>query len=153
MQEYLREAPIIVHEAALYLPLADVKLNPIDLADVAKVAFRLLRDGGHEGARLHLTGPEALTMTEIAERISTATGRTVRYVPITREQRRNALINHGIQAAFSDALDEQVEERLRGGLESTVDVSVLKSFGVTPTTFLEFARANAQSFGAVPATA
>jgi uncharacterized protein YbjT (DUF2867 family) len=57
MQEYLREAPSIVHEGALYLSLGDVKLNPIDLVDVAKVSFLLPRDGAHEGARLPMTGP------------------------------------------------------------------------------------------------
>src|SRR5580698_335988 len=66
MQEYLREAPSIINEGTLYLPLADVRLNPVDLVDVAKIAFLLLRDGGHEGETLSLTGPEALTMTAIA---------------------------------------------------------------------------------------
>jgi uncharacterized protein YbjT (DUF2867 family) len=77
MQEYLREAPSIIKEGAFYLALGDVRLNPVDLVDVGKVGFLLLRDGGHEGARLALTGPEALTMVEIADCISRATGRTV----------------------------------------------------------------------------
>jgi uncharacterized protein YbjT (DUF2867 family) len=67
MQEYLREAPSIIHESALYLALGDVRLNPVDLADVGKVGFLLLRDGGHEGERLAMTGPEALTMLEISQ--------------------------------------------------------------------------------------
>jgi uncharacterized protein YbjT (DUF2867 family) len=148
MQEYLREAPSIIHEGALYLALGEVKLNPVDLADVAKVAFSLLRDGGHEGERLHVTGPESLNMTEIAERISSAIGRTVRYVPITPEQRRQALIAHGIPVEIADALDKQVHERLKGGLESEVDISTHRLLNVQPTTFLEFARRNAQAFGA-----
>ena len=87
MQEYLREAASIIREGAFYFALGDVRLNPVDLVDVGKVGFVLLRDGGHEGARLTLTGPEALTMAEIAERISRATGRTVRYVA---DRRRSA---------------------------------------------------------------
>jgi uncharacterized protein YbjT (DUF2867 family) len=146
MQEYLREAPSIINEGALYLALGDVKLNPIDLADVGKIAFLLLRDGGHEGARLHLTGPEALTMTDVADRISRAIGKPVRYVPISPEQRRQALIAHGIPAAIADALDDQVHERLKGGLESQVDLSTHRLFNVKPTTFLEFAQKNAEAF-------
>jgi uncharacterized protein YbjT (DUF2867 family) len=76
MQEYLRETPSIIQDGAFYLALGDTKLNPIDLVDVAKVGFLLLRDGGHRGARLHMTGPEALAMTEIADRISRAVGKT-----------------------------------------------------------------------------
>jgi len=87
MQEYLREAPSIINEGALYLALGDVRLNPVDLSDVGKVGFALLRDGGHEGARLAMTGPEALTMAEVADRISRATGRTVRYITVSPMQR------------------------------------------------------------------
>src|SRR5215467_13966072 len=72
MQEYLREAPTILNESAFYLALGDARLNPVDLIDVAKVGFLLLRNGGHEGVRLSLTGPEALTMAEVADRIARA---------------------------------------------------------------------------------
>ena len=147
MQEYLREVPSISQDGCLYLALGDTRLNPIDVRDVAKVAFSLLRDGGHEGERIPMTGPEALTMADIADRISRATGRSVRYVPISREQRRQALIRHGIPAAIADALDTQVKERLKGGIESQVDLSSHRLFNVKPTTFLEFARANATAFG------
>src|SRR5205814_9768226 len=136
MQEYLREAPSVINEGAFFFALDDVKLNPVDLVDVAKVGFLLLRDGGHEGARLHMTGPEALTMTEIADRISRAVGQTVRYVAVSLIQRRQALIAHGIPLEIADALDRQVEERLKGGIESQVDLSTHRLFNVKPTTFL-----------------
>jgi uncharacterized protein YbjT (DUF2867 family) len=146
MQEYLREAPSIINEDAFYLALGDVRLNPIDLVDVGKVGFLLLRDGGHEGARLPMTGPEALTMAEVADRISRAVGRTVRYVAVSPLQRRQALIAHGIPPEFADALDIQVEERLKGGPESQVDLSTHQLFNVKPTTFLQFAERNAEAF-------
>jgi uncharacterized protein YbjT (DUF2867 family) len=148
MQEYLREAPSIINEGAFYLALGDVRLNPIDLVDVGKIGFLLLRDGGHEGARLAMTGPEALSMAEVADRISRAAGRTVRYVAVSPTERRQALIAHGIPPEFADALDEQVEERLKGGLESQVDLSTHQLFNLQPTTFLEFARRNAEAFAA-----
>jgi uncharacterized protein YbjT (DUF2867 family) len=151
MQEYLREAPSIMNDGAFYLALGDVRLNPIDLVDVAKVAFLLLRDGGHEGARIAITGPEALTMAEIADRISRAIGKTVRYVAVSPAARRQALIAHGIPAEFADALDKQVKERLKGGIESQVDLSTHQLFNVKPTTFLEFAQRNAKAFSAAAA--
>jgi uncharacterized protein YbjT (DUF2867 family) len=147
MQEYLREAPSIIGEGALYLALGDTKLNPVDLADVGKIGFSLLRDGGHEGERLAVTGPEALSMAEIAERISRAVGKPVRYVPITPEQRRQGLISYGIPPEIADALDKQVKERVKGGLESKVDLTTHKLFNVTPTSFAEFAQRCAAAFG------
>jgi uncharacterized protein YbjT (DUF2867 family) len=153
MQEYLREAPSIVREGAFYLPLGEVRLNPVDLVDVAKVGFLLLRDGGHEGERLALTGPEVLSMSEIAERISHTTGRTVRYIAVSPADRREALIAHGVPPEFADALDEQVKERLKGGHESQVDLSTHRLFNVKPATFREFAQRNGEAFGATLAAA
>jgi hypothetical protein len=63
------------------------------------------------------------------------------------------LVAHGIPAQIADALDQQVKERLKGGLESHVDLSTHRSFNVAPTTFLEFARRNAAAFGGVSAGA
>ena len=100
-----------------------------------------------------MTGPEALTMAEIADRISRAIGRTVRYVAVSPIQRREALIAHGIPPEFADALDKQVEERLKGGSESQVDLSTHKLFDVKPTTFLEFAQRNAEAFRGAAAAA
>jgi len=153
MQEYLRETPSIVNEGALYLALGETKLNPIDLADVGKIGFLLLRDGGHEGQRLHATGPEALSMAEVAGRISQAIGKPVRYVPISPEQRRQTLIVHGVPPQVADALDKQVHERLQAGLESEVDLSTHRLFNIRPTTFLEFAQRNAEGFGLTSVTA
>jgi uncharacterized protein YbjT (DUF2867 family) len=94
-----------------------------------------------------MTGPESLTMTEVAYRISRANGRTVQYVAVSPIRRRQALIAHGIPPEFADALDKQGAERLQGGLESQVDLSTHQLFNIKPTTFLEFAQKNAEAFG------
>jgi uncharacterized protein YbjT (DUF2867 family) len=146
MQVYLREAPTIAAEGAFYLPFGDIQLAPIDIHDVARIAFVLLRDGGHEGRSYDMTGPEALTMTEIAERISQAVGTTIRYVPVTPEERRQALLAAGMPAYFADALDDQTRERLKRA-KSRLCLDAYAAFGVTPTTFVEFARLNAAAFG------
>ncbi|AEH87756.1 SDR family oxidoreductase [Mesorhizobium opportunistum] len=148
MQVYLRDAPTIAAEGAFYLALGDTELSPVDVEDIAKVAFRLLRDGGHAGESLDMTGPEALTMTEIAARISQAIGRPVRYVDISPEQRRRNLLAAGIPAGFADALDEQLAERRRRP-KSRVHLVTHEMFGVQPTPFVEFARRHAAAFGGV----
>jgi uncharacterized protein YbjT (DUF2867 family) len=145
MQVYLREAPTIVTERALFLPLENVRLAPIDLQDIAKVAFAVLRGSGHEGRSYEMTGPESLTMAEIAERISVAIGKTVRYVNVAPAERRQALLASGMSTYVADALDEQAEERRRCP-ESRVDLSTHYAFGIRPTSFGEFARVHAKAF-------
>src|SRR5260370_15429326 len=72
MQFYLPQAPTWVDlaEKALFLPMECARLSPVDTADIAKVAFALLHSEGHEDKSYDMTGPEALTMTEVAERVS-----------------------------------------------------------------------------------
>ena len=145
MQVYLREGPTIVAEDAFFLPMENAKLSPIDVEDIAQVAFALLYSGGHEGKSYDMTGPEALTMTEIAKQISRAIGKTVRYVNVTPAERRRALLVRGTPPIFADALDEQSSERLKCS-ESRVCLGGHEAFGIQPTTFAEFARRNAAVF-------
>jgi uncharacterized protein YbjT (DUF2867 family) len=149
MQTYLREAPTIASKSAIFLPFGNIKLSPIDIEDIAQIAFALLRDGGHEGKSLDMTGPEALTMADIAQRISDAIGKSVRYVNVAPEDRRRALIAAGIPPTFADALDEQAAER-RLRPESRVYLGTHELFGVQPTTFADFARRNAAVFKGGP---
>ncbi|TSE14171.1 SDR family oxidoreductase [Mesorhizobium intechi] len=145
MQVYLRDAPTIAAEGAFYLALGETELSPVDVEDIAKVAFRLLRDGGHAGESLDMTGPQALTMSDIAALMSRAIGKPVRYVDITPAQRRRNLLASGVPADFVDALDEQLAERLRRP-KSRVHLATHDMFGVRPTPFVEFARRHAAMF-------
>jgi uncharacterized protein YbjT (DUF2867 family) len=145
MQVYLREVTTIVAQSAFYLPLRDVELSPIDVDDIAKIAFALLGDGGYAGQSFDLTGPEALTMTGVADRISRAMGKSVRYVDCTLEERRRSLLAAGLPPAIVDALDEQAAERLNCP-KSRVDLRAHETFGVRPTTFAEFASRHAEAF-------
>ena len=145
MTEYLREVPTILAHGALFFPLQDARLTPVDVADIAKAAFVLLTTPGHEGKTYALSGPEALSMEEIAEQISRAIGTTVRYVSITREERRQALLAAGVPSLFVDALDAQAGERLEGR-EAIVHPETHTALGIPPTTFGEFARRNAGAF-------
>ena len=145
MQVYLREVPTIVAESAFFLPLEDAKLTPVDIEDIAKAAFALLHTPGHEGKSYEMTGPEALSMTEIAEQISLAIGKTVRYVNISQAERRRALLAAGVPPYLADVLDVQARER-RKGTEAVVHPETHAALDIRPTTFAEFARRNAAAF-------
>jgi uncharacterized protein YbjT (DUF2867 family) len=147
MQFYLPQAPtgVDVAASALLLPMENARLSPVDIEDIAKVAFALLHSEGHEGKSYDMTGPEALTMTEVAERISQATGKPFRYVKIRLEEKRQAWLAAGIPSERVDTVSEVVSER-RECAESRVYLGTHAAFGVHPTTFAEFARRNAAVF-------
>jgi len=145
MQVYLREIPTITGRNALCLPSGDIKLSPIDIEDIAKIAFGLLVAGGHESKSYDMTGPEALSMADIASRISQVVGRTIQYVNVSPEERRAALLAAGLPAQLVDDLDDQTAERRRHP-ESHVSLDAHALFGVRPTTFSEFAKRHAAEF-------
>jgi NAD(P)H dehydrogenase (quinone) len=54
--------------------------------DIAEVAAVVLTSEGHEGKAHDLTGREALTLTEVAEKLSRVTGRTIAFQDETLEE-------------------------------------------------------------------
>jgi uncharacterized protein YbjT (DUF2867 family) len=145
MQVYLREALSIKTQGALCLPLGDIRLSPVDVEDIAKVAFTLLHKGGFLFQRLGMTGPEALSMTEIAGIIGNAIGKPVQYIKISPAERRQMFLSAGLPALFVDAMDQQTAERLRHP-ESKVDLSTHHLMGIHPTSFKEFVARNVTAF-------
>ncbi len=61
-------------------PAGDGRVAGVARADVARVAVEVLGDPvAHRGRTYDLTGPEALTLTEVAETITRVTGREARF--------------------------------------------------------------------------
>jgi uncharacterized protein YbjT (DUF2867 family) len=145
MQVYFEEVPDIVRHGELRLPLGDTTLAPVDVDDIAKVSYAVLTTRGHEGRTYAMTGPEALTMTDIAGHISDAIGAPVRYRDVTSEQKRQAWLEAGYPPPRANAFAQLFQERSRLG-RSTVDLTTHEHFGMEPTTFAEFARRNADIF-------
>ncbi|HEY5821351.1 MAG TPA: SDR family oxidoreductase [Propionibacteriaceae bacterium] len=61
-------------------PAGDGRVAAVARADIARVAATVLQDpASHVGRTYDLTGPEALTLTEIASQLSGHLGRTIRF--------------------------------------------------------------------------
>lgn len=68
MQNTLGYAQTIAEDGAFYAPTSDAALALIDVRDVADVAVAILRSDDVDRGILEISGTEALTNTEIAER-------------------------------------------------------------------------------------
>jgi uncharacterized protein YbjT (DUF2867 family) len=146
MQTYYREAPAMLAEGMFAQPLGDTRLAPVDVQDIAKVVYATATGGGHASKTYELTGPQALTMTEICEVLSTVVGRPIRYVDIAPEEKRRQLIDAGIPPRFAGDLDDLFRLRRDGGPESRVDIKVFEQLGIRPVSFAEFAERSAAVF-------
>lgn len=100
----------------------------IDPADVGAVAAHVLTTPGHEGRSYDLTGPEVLTHAQLAERLSAALGREVRYVDVPPPQFTAALQSAGLDAWLAAALTE-LQQLYRAHAAEVVTDEVRKATG------------------------
>ena len=70
------------------VPAGDGRVAWVTRDDVAAAAVGVLTGSGHEGQIYDITGPEALTMAETAERLSDVVGRRIVYQAQTAEEAR-----------------------------------------------------------------
>ncbi|MGP3636135.1 NmrA family transcriptional regulator [Streptomyces sp. 24-1644] len=111
-----------------------------DLADVAVAA--LTGDGPGEGVH-ELTGPRLLTFDEVASEIAEATGRAVRYVPVSGPQYAAALEGYGMPGPEAGFLAELFTMLLDGHNAMTTD-GVKRALGREPKDFGTFVREAAE---------
>jgi len=113
-------APSIRAQGAFYGSMGNARTSYLDVRDIAVAAVRALRGGGHDGKTYELNGPEALTCTEVAQRISQQAGVAARYVDIPADALRKAMLDQGMPEWQATAL-LQLQEYYTGGQGGTVD--------------------------------
>jgi uncharacterized protein YbjT (DUF2867 family) len=106
---------------------------------VADVAVAALTTAQHDNKVYALTGPEALTFTEMAHQLSRAIGRTITFVDVPPESIRAALVDLGFPAWQADGLLEEFA-MYRRGEAAGVEPGVREALGRPPRAFAEFAR-------------
>jgi uncharacterized protein YbjT (DUF2867 family) len=121
------------------LPAGDVPTPFLDIDDLADIAVEALTDDRHVGELYELTGPQSLTMADVAAEIGRAAGRDVRYTPITLEQHAAEAAEHGVPAEFVDLLTYLFREVIDGRNADTTD-GVERALGRPPRDFAAFAR-------------
>lgn len=134
--------PTIKSQGAFYPYGHDARISVIDARDIAAVAARVLTGDGHGRKVYRLSGPEALTNQQMAEKLSKAIGRTVRFVDLPDGQYVQALVGAGVPAAYAAALAELSGYYVTGaGAAVTPDVE--RVLGRKPCSFDQFARDHA----------
>jgi uncharacterized protein YbjT (DUF2867 family) len=146
MQFIMTHASTVKGEGAIYAPMRDGKVPMIDVRDIAAVAAAVLTGSGHEGKAYTLTGPEALSMNDVAHKLSQAIGKPVKYVDVPPDAARKAMIAQGIPPWFVEDLLKLMEV-FAAGYAATVSPDVKNVIGQART-FDAFARDFAQAFKA-----
>jgi len=135
-ENYLLE-PILSGEVVL--PSGDVPEPLVDADDIADVAAAALTEDGHAGQLYELTGPRLLTFAEAVGEIAKATGREIRFVPVSVEEYESVLEEEDVPAEFLSFLTYLFGEVLDGRNAHLTD-GVRRALGREPKDFADYAR-------------
>ncbi|HYR27209.1 MAG TPA: SDR family NAD(P)-dependent oxidoreductase, partial [Thermoanaerobaculia bacterium] len=113
--------------------------------DIAAVAVQALTGSGHESKVYELTGPDALSYADVAAKVSAATGREIKYVPIGDADIKAALVGQGAPEPYADAFVD-LQRFYRGGTAAQVSNDVKNVTGRDPIAFDQYARDHASAF-------
>ncbi len=138
-------APSIRAQGAFYAAMGEAKVSYLDVGDIAVVAVRALQAGVHTGKIYELNGPEAISNTELAKRISKVTGRAVNYVDIPEAAHREAMLGLGMPEWQVAALLELQQYYKQGGGAKT-DGLLKALIEREPVTLEQYLTANVREF-------
>jgi NAD(P)H dehydrogenase (quinone) len=145
---YLDFLPLMVGaDGVIRGPAGDGRVAAVTRDDIADVAVAVLAEGGdrHDGRSYDLTGPEALTMAEVAEQLSRSAGRTITYHPETLEEAYASRASYGAPDWEVDGWVTTYVAIANGDLEAVSD-DVATLAGHPPTALAEFLGDNPDSY-------
>lgn len=151
MQNFLLYAGTIQSQGAFYGSGSEAPVSYIDVRDIAAVAAKVLTSSGHENKIYELTGPEALSYSDVANKLAVALGKAVRYVPVPEPQARQGMIGSGMPEWTADAILD-LQHFYDAGKAAAVSKDVERVTGRTPISFDKFARDFRDAFRAAVAS-
>jgi uncharacterized protein YbjT (DUF2867 family) len=135
MQNLLGNAHTVAAQGALYHAGGDARMGMVDARDISELAAHVLTSNGHSGKRYTVTGPKSISLHEVAEALSRAVGRPIKYVPVPIAAAEEAMAKAGVDewrihsvgdylTAFSRGWSDVVSEdfpRLMGKPARSID--------------------------------
>jgi uncharacterized protein YbjT (DUF2867 family) len=145
MQNLFQLAGTIAGQGVFYQPAGDARISHVDVRDIAAVAAAVLTEDGHAGKLYEITGPEAVTFTQVAEALSAALGKPITYVDVSPQDFKQSLLGWGQPEWAVDALNELYAFYKQGG--GSLVTNIVETVGKKqPTTIEQFARDFVQVF-------
>lgn len=152
MQNFLGFAASIKAQGAIFGCSGESPISFIDVRDIARVAARILTDGGHKGKAYELTGQESVNYDWVAAVVSRLIGKKVQYADLPPADLKKFLLRVGMQDWLADGvLDLQAFNK--AGRAAAVSSVVEQITGSRPITFERFASDYASAFAHVVAAA
>jgi uncharacterized protein YbjT (DUF2867 family) len=145
MQNFVTGAGTFSADGSLIGPVPDAPTSYIDCQDIAACAAAVLTSPVGPGQTHILTGPEALTMGDIARTLTRLLGRPVHSVGLPPEAMAARLREQGLPAAFADDV-AALWAFVGTGAQAPTTTAVKDLTGHPPRTFEQFVADNREAF-------
>jgi uncharacterized protein YbjT (DUF2867 family) len=144
-QNMLSSANTIKAQGVFYWPLKNALQSTVDLRDISAVAVKVFASPGHEGKTYVITGPEALTFQQVAEKLTSVLGRKIQYLDVPISAAADGMRKSGVPEwnvrAVSDLL-----AYFATGAAATVTDTVPRLLGRPATSFEQFVKDHRAAF-------
>lgn len=139
LQNYSTMSAGAIRQQGIFVePVDDERTSFVDARDVAAVAAAVLTEDIHARQAYTLTGEQAYSRAEVATAISNATGRNVRYQPLSEEEFRALVKQLGWTDEFVDMMLGFYNTHIRSGRSAVVTNTVKRVLGRQPITLAQF---------------
>lgn len=146
MQNFVNHmAASIKADGRFYQPAGSALISHVDVRDIARVAASVLFDAGHDRVAHELSGPAAIDYAQAAAVLSSVLGREIRYVPVSDDAARAAMIAGHMPPSYADALID-LNRHYRTGEGAGVSPAIQQLTGRPATPFEQFVRDHASAF-------
>jgi uncharacterized protein YbjT (DUF2867 family) len=136
---FIRALESIRTRDEIAMPGGEGGVSWVSTEDIAAIASIALTEEGHAGKAYVQLGPEALTVAQVAEHISWATGRRIKYVETDHKPLRDELIAAGAPRETAEQNSQLAAYAFSSGAFGVLNDDILKVTGRPPVSFGEFA--------------
>jgi uncharacterized protein YbjT (DUF2867 family) len=144
-QNMLSSANTVKAQNAFYWPLKNASQSTVDIRDISAVAAKVFTSSGHEGKTYIITGPEALSFEQVAEKLSSVLGRKIQYVDVPISAAAEGMRNSGMPDWSVRAVSELLAY-FASGAAATVTDTVPRLLGRPATSFEQFVKDHHAAF-------
>lgn len=139
MQNTMLARQTIASDGVIYWDMGDGKLAMIDVRDIVDAAVAVLSGTGHEGQSYILTGPEPISMHDVADTLSDILDKEVTYVSVPGEAALQSMVGMGFPEWIARGYGELMEGFSQGfANRATTNVELLS--GRPARSYEQFAR-------------
>lgn len=106
MQNLMMAGTTIKNGGQIYWDWAEGRVGMIDVRDVANSAFGALSGKAEQGKEYILTGPEAISMHDVAASFKRILNKDINYIPVPHEASKEAMMGMGFPEFIVDGYIE-----------------------------------------------